>query len=280
MRRILATGAALAAVAATCLAVAGGAQASDGDRRNSGPGASAADRQSVDVDGGFRRFLFGDRGSARTFSLRSRTGVWLRVTDTFCKGDRFRVLLDGKDLGQTSEPTKTTCRNGTRVPRQAEPSLAWSSGGWLLPRGEHVVTVVVTRSPFETGAASLRADSSKFAGATLTGEAEVPGPGDNNGKGRLGVVLHPASDTICYGVRTRLIDDVVAGHIHAGRKPIAGPVVVDLQLPPGSPSNAACVAADPTVIDDIAYAPWNFYANVHTEAYPAGAVRGQLVPLY
>ena len=76
------------------------------------------------------------------------------------------------------------------------------------------------------------------------------------------------------------IDPVVAGHIHAGRPAVSGPVFVDLELTPGGTSYSRCLPVEQEAIDAIAFAPWNYYGNVHTEAFPDGAIRGQLVPTY
>ena len=61
----------------------------------------------------------------------------------------------------------------------------------------------------------------------------------------------------------------------AFRVGVAGPVVVTLPTPIFN-SEIDCVDIDPAVYADIAANPSNFYVNVHTEAFPNGALRGQL----
>ena len=58
----------------------------------------------------------------------------------------------------------------------------------------------------------------------LTGAAEVPGPGDPNGKGVFRAEL--GDHTLCYRLRVKKIDHAIAAHIHAGDAHHAGPVVV------------------------------------------------------
>ena len=119
-------------------------------------------------------------------------------------------------------------------------------------------------------------------GATLTGEAEVPGPGDPNGTGQSTIDLHPATDEVCFEVSWRGIDRPLAAHIHRGSTTVAGPVRVELfassvPLPRTIKGVHGCVrGVDSDLIDRIAANPENFYVNVHTKAYPDGAIRGQL----
>jgi hypothetical protein len=116
--------------------------------------------------------------------------------------------------------------------------------------------------------------------AGLRGANERPGPGDPDGRGAIAMVLRPRSERVCYVLHVSRLDDVVAGHIHQGPAGVAGPIVVNLGLPPG-PGRffANCVEADADLLAAIAAAPQNYYANVHTTAFPAGAIRGQLQAL-
>jgi CHRD domain len=45
-------------------------------------------------------------------------------------------------------------------------------------------------------------------------------------------------------------------------------------------ASSGCVAIDPALAAEIQANPRGFYANVHTTAFTAGAVRGQLTPLH
>jgi CHRD domain len=245
-------------------------------------GAAAAAETPLPVDGGWQEFDFAGAGTiAVTYRLRTEAEAWLRVTDLFCAGDRFRILDNGQPLRQTSAPSTASCDAFTASPREAEPGDEWSSGGWILSPGLHRITILVTASPFEGGSAVVRVDSPSLARAVLTGQAEVPGPGDVDGTGRASVLLLRAQAAVCYTLTVQRIGDVLAGHIHAGEQGVAGPVVVSLELPAGpGTSFAACVPASRDVIRAIAYAPWDYYVNVHTPAFPDGAIRGQLAGLH
>lgn len=115
--------------------------------------------------------------------------------------------------------------------------------------------------------------------ATLTGAAEVPGPGDADGRGRATITLDSGRRTVCFRITGRRIDQAAAGHIHEARAGRAGPVVVPLFTRPVSvpPEVRDCVrGVSRRQIRDIARRPRNYYVNLHNGDYPAGAIRGQL----
>jgi hypothetical protein len=112
-----------------------------------------------------------------------------------------------------------------------------------------------------------------FAGRLeLTGAAEVPGPGDPDATGTAVIVIIPALDRVCWMLDWDNVDGTVtAAHIHgpATTSEAAG-VLVPLTVDPPSgcvtDSDADAIAADPT----------NYYVNVHSTTFPAGAIRAQL----
>jgi glucose/arabinose dehydrogenase len=114
--------------------------------------------------------------------------------------------------------------------------------------------------------------------ATLTGAAEVPGPGDPDGSGAAVVTIHEADGEICYAINVANITlPAAAAHIHVGAADVAGGVVVPLAPPDELGASAACVSAvDPALIQAILADPSGYYVNVHTSDFPDGAVRGQL----
>jgi hypothetical protein len=111
--------------------------------------------------------------------------------------------------------------------------------------------------------------------ATLTGAAEVPGPGDSDGAGTASLQLNPGQEEICYQLAVSNIAPATAAHIHRGTAGVAGPVVVPLS-PPTSGSSSACASVNRDLVLDILTNPENYYVNVHNAGFPAGAVRGQL----
>jgi hypothetical protein len=118
--------------------------------------------------------------------------------------------------------------------------------------------------------------------AVLLGGNEVSSEGqanagDANGVGSATVLID--GTTVCFGITVNGLDQPIAAHIHRGVAGVNGPIVVSLTQPasgdPGASSD--CIAdVDSSVLRELRANPGLFYVNVHTEAFPAGALRGQL----
>ena len=111
--------------------------------------------------------------------------------------------------------------------------------------------------------------------AQLRGSHEPDG-GDRNGAGTFSAFV--SGRRLCYAYTVNRIQDPVAAHIHRGRAGRNGPVVIPLDTPDsGSPGTFAdCTTASRRLLRQIQRSPGSFYANVHTQDFPNGAVRGQL----
>jgi hypothetical protein len=109
--------------------------------------------------------------------------------------------------------------------------------------------------------------------AKLTGEQEVPGPGDPNGIGHADVKVYKAK--VCYTLWVKRIAPATAAHIHRGVRGVAGPIVVPLK-PPTDGSSSGCVDISRSLAKNLKEHPSRYYVNVHNRPYPAGAIRGQL----
>jgi CHRD domain len=116
---------------------------------------------------------------------------------------------------------------------------------------------------------------------TLTGSAEVPGPGDPDASGTASITLNQGKGEVCFSLTWENIDGtVVASHIHEAPVGVAGPVVVPLFVGvsfSGTGSFSNCVAGvGEELIKDIRQHPAEYYVNIHSTVFPAGAIRGQL----
>ena len=111
--------------------------------------------------------------------------------------------------------------------------------------------------------------------AELGGTSEVPGPGDPDGRGTAEVSIVGRFDRLCYELTVHNIDPATAAHIHRGAAGVAGPPVVVLDAPSDGESTG-CMRLESGLASEIERNPAGFYVNVHTAAFPAGAIRGQL----
>jgi hypothetical protein len=117
--------------------------------------------------------------------------------------------------------------------------------------------------------------------AVMTGNKEVDedglfGAGDPNGRGSFSATVD--GDQLCFGITVKNLDTPGAAHIHKGRRRQNGGIVVPLEHPSsGDPgASAGCVTVDAAITQAILRRPGRYYVNVHTAAFGAGAVRGNL----
>jgi hypothetical protein len=109
----------------------------------------------------------------------------------------------------------------------------------------------------------------------LSGDGEQPA-GDPVGTGTATFRLRSGQGQVCYQVAVKNLPAAVAAHIHKGASGVAGPVVLPLATPNASGASRGCAPAARTLVAAILSAPAEYYVNVHTAEFPAGAVRGQL----
>ncbi len=127
-----------------------------------------------------------------------------------------------------------------------------------------------------SGCAAGPSDQRATLAVTMTGIQEVPGPGDADGSGTVEIRVVPASGEVCWNLYARGIDAATAAHIHRGAAGTAGPPVLSLTTPDAAGRSQGCIAVDQLLGRELSYRAHEFYVNVHTGAYPAGAIRGQL----
>jgi hypothetical protein len=122
------------------------------------------------------------------------------------------------------------------------------------------------------------------AGVVRLDGAQETQAADDDGRGLFAYAAF--GDQLCYLLTARKIEPARMAHIHVGARGVPGPIVVGLQ-PPTSGLSFGCITAvdgtstDPMVLlqtelDAIIANPANYYANVHNDPFPAGAIRGQL----
>lgn len=122
--------------------------------------------------------------------------------------------------------------------------------------------------------------SAELLGGNEVSATGLANAGDPDGVGSATIKinkLNASEARICFGITIAGVDKPILAHIHEGTAGINGPIVVGL-IPPATGFNASsgCVNVPLALAVDIQTDPLNYYVNVHTEAFPAGAVRGQL----
>jgi len=116
-------------------------------------------------------------------------------------------------------------------------------------------------------------------GAVLTASQETP-PTTTPGFGNATVTFDATRSNITVTITVANLGAAINNfHIHEGAAGVAGPVVINLIGLGGTFVGGTMTGTFP-VASDVALRmvqnPGNFYVNVHTTAFPAGAVRGQL----
>jgi hypothetical protein len=103
------------------------------------------------------------------------------------------------------------------------------------------------------------------------------GAGDPDGRGSATAIID--GDQLCFGLTASNLDTPVSAHIHRGNRRENGEIVVTLVHPAaGDPgASSGCVKdVDPELVRALLRRPHRFYWNIHTGAFPDGAIRGQL----
>ena len=147
-------------------------------------------------------------------------------------------------------------------------------------------------------ASTMLATSAASATSRVTPPAGISVPGDSTGAAVLVASLEGRNEvtsgataghaleligiqgnTLSYSVSWRGIGAPTEAAIHAGARGVDGPVVVPLFTTPrrsGGFASGSVTVSDPTLLDALRSNPGGFYADLHTNAFPDGAVRAQL----
>jgi hypothetical protein len=134
-----------------------------------------------------------------------------------------------------------------------------------------ILTVVALAAALAVGPA--KGDIFNFT-VHLSGDQEVPpGSGDPDGSGIAHLAIDDSTDppTIDWFIEVSGISESITGdHIHQAPQGVNGSVVVNFG---GQLSGSGLQDSDLTgVLSD----PTGYYVNVHTDEFPAGAIRGQI----
>ena len=120
--------------------------------------------------------------------------------------------------------------------------------------------------------------------AELLGANEVGAGGDPDGSGTADITVNPGTGQVCFEITVADLDPVILGHIHDAPAGQNGGVVVDFGLTQadfvvdvnGVGTASGCVPVTRAQATEIVKDPSGYYVNIHTTAFRAGALRGQL----
>lgn len=155
----------------------------------------------------------------------------------------------------------------------------------MLPRSQLILLPVAAAAVIGTAlAAPVPQGGRKFTTA-LSGQNEVNaahptgGAGDPDGTGTAAITVNVGQQRVCWNITVNNIAAPTRGHIHNAPVLVNGPIVVGFF----EPTTVALKGCTPTtqpidrrLLTDIIQHPQNYYVNVHTADFPAGAIRGQL----
>lgn len=140
-----------------------------------------------------------------------------------------------------------------------------------------VAAIALSGAALALGAGPSSADDSQGGRplvAALSGANEVGG-GDPDGFGTARITVNPGKNLVCFDISVTNVEGVVAGHIHEAAAGSNGKIVVGL-FAGRSTGLQGCVTPTGTTAREVLKDPAGYYVNVHSTAFPSGAVRGQL----
>lgn len=188
-------------------------------------------------------------------------------------------------VGQSGPPVKTTTLDSGTITT----SGYWTSEGEqpftteqydALRNGELYWNIHTTLHP----PGELRGQILKPAGYLFT--ALLSGPSEDIGSGGEGTaILHlnqEMTELTTIVAAAGMSGPITDGHIHVGQPLVEGPPVVPTpRTPYGLMHSWTTSDLDrPLTSADIdALFAGNYYVNIHTQKYPAGELRGQIIPL-
>jgi len=153
-----------------------------------------------------------------------------------------------------------------------------------------VLTAVAVSTTLAVNAAAA-SDGTPPAGITVPGEptgapavliASLEGRNEVTGGAPAGQALELIGiqgNALTYSISWRGIGTPTEAHIHRGAPGVDGPVVVPLFATPPIPTGgfaSGTVPVSDLALTELRSHPGDFYADLHTTAFPAGAARAQL----
>ena len=156
----------------------------------------------------------------------------------------------------------------------------------MTPKGKLIVSIAATGGLVGAALAAPVSEGGRKFLEALTGQAEIDAgavSADMDGRGTAEVTVNVGQGRVCWNLTDLAnLDTITAAHIHQAPRTAAGPIrisffhfgqAIDLQ---DCTTGTAQFPFDRARLTDVIQNPQNYYVNIHTTAFPPGAIRGQL----
>ncbi len=113
---------------------------------------------------------------------------------------------------------------------------------------------------------------------SISGDQEVPGPGDEDGQASGTLSIDDATNLISWSFTYSNIANPAAMHIHTGAAGVGGGVFVPLNVDTSGEAGTliGSTTGDAANVMAILASPSDYYVNIHNADFRPGAIRGQL----
>ncbi len=113
---------------------------------------------------------------------------------------------------------------------------------------------------------------------SMSGDQEVPGPGDDDGQASGTLTIDDATGVISWNFTYSDIASPAAMHIHSGAAGEGGGVFVPLNVETSGEAGTliGSTTGEADSIMAILALPSDYYVNIHNADFRPGAIRGQL----
>ena len=156
----------------------------------------------------------------------------------------------------------------------------------MTPNGKLLLSIVAAGGVVGVALAAPVSEGGRKFVETLTGQAEIDAgavSADMDGTGTANVTVNVGQGRVCWNLTNLAnLDTITAAHIHQAPSTAAGPIRISFFHfgepfdDEGCTSGSTQFPFDRARLRDVLQNPQNYYVNIHTTAFPPGAIRGQL----
>ena len=154
----------------------------------------------------------------------------------------------------------------------------------MTSKAQLLLALTATAALVGTAIAAPPAEGGRKYSTTLSGANECNASGtcnlgDPDGTGTADITINVGQQRVCWTITTQNLGTITRGHIHKAPAGTAGGIVVGFFEATNVDLDGCTSTTQPVdraLLIDILEHPQNYYVNVHTADFPAGAIRGQL----